>query len=289
MSPVCKQAERRPKFIRPSIMRCPITGEEMEKIFSHEILGKYDVDYFYSRKSGIIKTQPPHWLDEAYQNAITDADIGLVGRNLLNRDKVIRVLALLGIEGGRYLDLAGGYGLFTRLMRDAGYDFHTTDRYCENIFARHHEPADGFKADALTAFEVLEHIEDPIEFIEGAFEKYGCRTLVCSTQDYGRQIPELDWWYWLFDSGQHITFYNEQTFKSISERLKCNYHRIDSGFHVFTDRPLSALKGFIIKHRKLRNIYANAWLRMHRRRGLLDADFKALPRTHAGKNDGGRP
>ncbi len=34
-----------------------------------------------------------------------------------------------------FLDYAGGYGVFTRLMRDIGFDFYWHDPYTQNLFA----------------------------------------------------------------------------------------------------------------------------------------------------------
>jgi len=34
---------------------------------------------------------------------------------------------------GIFLDYAAGYGLFVRLMRDAGYNFRWSDLYCQNL------------------------------------------------------------------------------------------------------------------------------------------------------------
>ena len=68
----------------------------------------------------------------------------------------------------RFIDYGGGYGPFVRRMRDLGYNFYWTDRYCQNLFAK------GFVADArfsrkfelLTAVEVFEHLVDPWEEIQ---------------------------------------------------------------------------------------------------------------------------
>ncbi|MDM9385349.1 methyltransferase domain-containing protein [Chlorogloeopsis sp. ULAP01] len=82
---------------------------------------------------------------------------------------------------GKFLDVSGGYGLLTRLMRDIGFDCYTTDKYCQNLFAKAFEPTDKFEADALFAFEVLEHIENPLKFLSKIFMKSGCKTLIFST------------------------------------------------------------------------------------------------------------
>lgn len=251
---------------------CPITGEKMERLFTRRLLGKYDVDYFISPTSRIIKTEKPYWLAEAYADAIADTDVGLVFRNIQNRDSTIMALNLLRFAHEKFVDVAGGYGLFTRLMRDSGYDFHTTDPYCKNIFARLHEPPPGIKAAALTAFEVMEHVEDPVGFVSSAFAQYGTRTLLFSTLNYGDKVPAENWWYWTSHTGQHITFYNTTTFDMLARRLGCRYFAFGSTFHLITDLPLTLLQRMAVRHRKIRNLMGK--LSKGERRSLLEDDFK---------------
>ena len=120
----------------------------MEYVFSETILGKHKVKYFYCQESGMLKTEPPYWLEEAYQDAIADTDTGIVNRNINNSRTLEAVIECLGIKNGTLLDVAGGYGLLARLMRDKGFDCYTTDKYCKNLFAKTFEPQAGFKADA---------------------------------------------------------------------------------------------------------------------------------------------
>ncbi len=69
------------------------------------------------------------------------------------------------------MDWAGGHGLFVRLMRDQGFDFHWQDDYAENILAKPHIFArTQVPVSAVTAFEVFEHVADPLSFVENIFE-----------------------------------------------------------------------------------------------------------------------
>jgi len=243
-----------------SQIECPISKKTMPPVFSETILGKYKVQYYYSEESGLLKTEHPYWLDEAYQDAISDLDTGLVARNTSNSNMLGLVLICLGIQNGKYLDIAGGYGLLTRLMRDKGFDCYTTDKYCKNIFAKTFEPVDHFKADALFAFEVFEHIENPLEFLKENFSAYSCSTIIFSTLTFADKIPSRDWWYFAFEAGTHITFYQERTLSLLADRLNCNYYMLSPELHIITKTNINRINRFILTRNKLRrllSIYVN--------------------------------
>jgi hypothetical protein len=69
------------------------------------------------------------------------------------------------------------------------------------LFAKSFEPDAGFKAEAIFAFEVLEHIEAPMQFLSEMFEAYGCRTIMFSTLVFTQKVPPSDWWYYSFEGG----------------------------------------------------------------------------------------
>lgn len=233
-------------------IHCPISGQPMTPVFSEVVLGKHKVTYYYCEASGLLRTEPPYWLAEAYQDAITRTDIGLLDRNVRNSKVLAAITCILGLQNGKLLDLAGGYGVLTRLMRDFGFDCYTTDKYCQNLFAKTFEPGVRFKADILSTFEVLEHVEDPLRHVADAFQQYGCRTLVFSTLTFTGAVPPRDWPYYSFSNGQHITFYQPRTLALLAERLGCKYLMLKPGLHLITDRRLSGLQ---------RRLILNPWLR----------------------------
>lgn len=237
-------------------MMCPISGSLMRPVFSEIVLGKYDVGYYYSEESGLLKTEKPYWLDESYQDAISCTDTGLVARNNSNSKHLEVLLECLYSGKGKFLDIAGGYGLLTRLLRDKGFDCYTTDRYCANIFAKSFEPSPGFKANAMFAFEVLEHLEDPFEFLNEIFDMYECRTLIFSTVTFSGGIPPNDWWYFSFETGQHISFYQSRTLSMLAERLGCKYFQLGENFHIITDIKFNSLVNIILFNKIFKKVFS---------------------------------
>lgn len=124
-------------------------------------------------------------------------------------------------------------------MRDIGIDCYSTDPYCENIFARDFEATDELRPNALFAFEVMEHIENPLAFIRESFERFHCATLIFSTLDYGKSVPPSGWWYYAVETGQHISFYNQRTLTALAGKVSCRYIRLSDEYHMITNRELS--------------------------------------------------
>ncbi|HEY2581400.1 MAG TPA: hypothetical protein VGI43_06320, partial [Mucilaginibacter sp.] len=111
-------------------MKSKITGGDTSLLFAKKILNKYDVNYYRCNETGFIQTEAPFWLAEAYSSVITKLDIGLPFRNIYLADRLSKILTTKFDYEGIFLDYAGGYGLFTRLMRDKGFNFYNTDKYC---------------------------------------------------------------------------------------------------------------------------------------------------------------
>lgn len=253
----------------------------MQFAFKETVLGRHEVNYYSCPVCGLLQTEAPYWLEEAYQEPISSGDTGLVARNIANSLFLQTFLALSFPAHARYVDLAGGYGLLTRLLRDKGFDCFTTDPYCRNLFAGTFEPPASCEADALFAFEALEHIYDPLNFVEQQFQRYNCRTLVFSTLTFQAPIPTKDWWYYAFDAGQHITFYERRSLEFLASRLHCRYYQVNPGLHVISDAHFTPTTRLILKDkwtRKLFSFYARFKMRG---RSLTWADHLATkePRT----------
>lgn len=232
-------------------MGCRICSGVMREVFSHVVLNKYQSAYFYCDTCGFLQTQEPYWLDEAYSDAIADADTGLVQRNIALSRSIAPILYLLNGGQGRYLDLAGGYGMLTRMMRDIGFDFYWSDKYCTNLLARGFEAQQSTCFDVVTAFEVFEHLVDPVAFVSDGLNHSGARTMVFSTQLFAGEPPAPDsWWYYAFATGQHISFYQRRTLDVLAEKIGLRCYS-NGSIHIFTDKTPDRWLKLILNHSAL--------------------------------------
>lgn len=150
-------------------MNCRLCGAETEARYTATLLGTHEATYHYCVACDHLYVGNPTWLDEAYSEGTAHHDTDVAVRNIYT---ALRLAAfyywVLGERGqGRYVDVAGGHGLLTRLMRDLGFDCYGSDRYAKNLCARGFDAVDGPPAIATSAIEVLEHTTNPLEFIPG--------------------------------------------------------------------------------------------------------------------------
>lgn len=217
---------------------CPLCASETEVAFSATVLGDRKAHYRTCRNCGLLFADRPDWLEKAYRHPIAQIDTGVMRRNLLNALRVTGILAFLFPRGARYLDFAGGYGVFTRLMRDIGFDYFWQDKYCANLLAKGFEREAGQEYALVTAMEVLEHVPVPRAFVTSMLEETGCDSLLFSTTLFEGAPPPMDWHYYAFESGQHICFYQRRTLAFLADRLGMRYvHGGD--LHLFTRKVVS--------------------------------------------------
>lgn len=221
-------------------MICAVCHKPMHPSFTAKVLEKYQAEYHLCDGCGLLAVSEPHWLEEAYLRPIAGADTGIVMRNLALSRKAAAVLYWLAGErgGGRYVDLAGGYGLFTRMMRDIGFDFYWSDKYSDNLIAPGFEyrPEVG-PCRGVTAFEVLEHLTDPAPFVEEAFS-FGADYFLFSTELFEGAPPAPERWnYYAFATGQHVAFYQRRTLLALARRLGLHFASANL-LHVFSKQPI---------------------------------------------------
>ncbi|MDO9206073.1 MAG: class I SAM-dependent methyltransferase [Methylotenera sp.] len=223
---------------------CPICYGKMQLVFKSTVLCRHEAMFDSCPSCGFLRVRNPHWLDEAYSNAIASTDTGLVMRNIgIARKLAVLFYIVMGGRGGdRYLDAAGGYGMLTRLMRDYGFDFYWADKYCDNLMARGFEfNRDSGFCNAVTAFEVMEHLENPGQFVIEALLQAKSDTFIFSTELFEGAPPSVEhWWYYSLETGQHIAFFQRKTLEILAKKLGMRFFSAN-GLHMFTKRNISPL------------------------------------------------
>lgn len=220
---------------------CPLCFNKAHEVFTTIVLSKFEAKYALCKSCGLLFATNPIWLSEAYENPIALNDSGIIRRNISNAARLTSILFLLFGKDKKFLDYAGGSGLFTRIMRDIGFDFYWTDKYCVNLISAGFNHKTMYSYAAITAFEVLEHVPNPFEFIHSMLEEIKCDTMILSTTVFENDTPpSLDWHYYTFKNGQHICFYQPRTLNYLAQRIGLNYVRAGN-LHLFTRKKVSPL------------------------------------------------
>lgn len=248
-------------------MKCYICGEVTSPWEKAKILKKYDVSYYQCPNCGFVQTEKPYWLDEAYSDIIDAEDIGILARNNANAKMVGRLLTMFFPQARTFLDSGGGYGIFARLMRDQGFDFHWYDKYTKNLFARGFEKNRNHY-DVVTAFELFEHYDEPLDEIKKLAELGDA--IIFSTLLLPNPAPKPnEWWYYSTSTGQHISFYTKRALIHCAELIG-RYYVGSEEVHIFSRRP--------IPHWKVRLCTSRLgwWFARNRRKSLLVEDYEKL-------------
>ena len=221
---------------------CKVCELQADHAFSGMLLGTRMVKYFRCSHCGFLFTEDPAWLNAAEVKSVSRFDTGILERNLLVT-KIITVLIRYFFDRhGRFLDYGGGYGVFTRLMRDNGFNFFWHDPFSENLFARGFEylPTGPGKFELVTAIEVFEHLPAPRDLMDYCFSEPLTDSLFFTTLLYGQSPPKHDeWWYYSKETGQHISFYNEQTLEYIASCYQANIYSNANFFHLITRKKIN--------------------------------------------------
>lgn len=199
-----------------------------------------------------LQTEEPYWLKEAYSNPISIIDTGIMARNIGSGKITAVILYFLFIKFSKFLDFGGGYGIFTRLMRDIGFDFYWYDPSSTNLLARGFETkSKNYKYELVTAFEVFEHFDGPIKEIENIMQF--SNNILFSTELLPSTLTKPgEWWYYALESGQHISFYSYKTLRYIAQKYNMNISSNGRNIHILT------------KNKKINNKLFNLLLKFQR-------------------------
>lgn len=252
-------------------MNCKICSSNSDYFANGKILCKYEIKYFKCRNCGFIQTEDPYWLNEAYTEAINKSDVGLVGRNLFLSNISKAVICAFFKVDEKFIDYGGGYGLYVRLMRDQGFDFYHYDKHCKNLFAVDFEAGKNNQYELLTAFEVFEHLVNPIDELEkmNLFSK----NMLFTTELIPSRIPNPDeWWYYGLDHGQHVSFYTEKSLSIIAKKLSLNLYSNGKSFHLLTSLEIPSLLFKVLSRHKAANLFN----KFFNKKSLIPYDYKKI-------------
>ncbi len=206
----------------------------MNQLFSGYILKKYFTNYYQCPECKFLCTDYPIWLDQAYKNPINMTDTGIIKRNIMVSVIVSCIIYILFSKRASHLDYGGGYGIFTRIMRDVGFDFYWYDPHTSNLFARGFEYSDDHTIDVITSFESFEHFIEPLEDITKMVSI--SNNIIFTTKLLPHPVPLLnEWWYYGLEHGQHVSFYSHEALELIAKQFQLNYYSVKN-VHILTKK-----------------------------------------------------
>lgn len=220
-------------------MNCKICNSKSEKKFKTQILKKYSVSYFQCPTCLFVQTENPYWLPESYESSINTTDTGIMARNINVADLTSLIIYWYFDRDATFLDYAGGYGIFTRLMRDMGFDFYWHDKYSPNLLARGFEFSEkpNKQIELITSFESFEHFENPLAEIEGMLSI--SKNIFFSTMLVPDPLPAPEKWeYYGTDHGQHISLYSLKNLEYIAKKYKLYFYTNNKNLHIFSEQKL---------------------------------------------------
>jgi len=262
-------------------MNCKICNKKTNKLTEATIFArKKIISYYKCETCKFIQSQEPDWLEESYSDVIAKTDIGLMARNIKNSEFTEKFIYNVSPEINKCLDFGAGYGVFVRIMRDKGFNFLWHDDYCQNLFAEFFEGSISEEYDLVTAFEVFEHLPQPMDTITKLTSMTS--TILFSTLTTDNVDDFENWWYRGEATGQHVSFYHTDTLKFIASKLNINYNALEeNNFHVFTKKAISkkALKNLnsILNDRFMKK-FSNMFIKFPKkmRVSLLEEDYNYL-------------
>ena len=198
---------------------CRLCGARANFWNRTRLLNRYNASYYLCSQCGSLETERPYWLEVAYDVTGVGDDMGAGQRTI---DLVLKTSALLDRiklpANAECIDVGGGLGLFTRLMRDRGINFLSYDLYAQPFFSDRYclTSLEGRSPAVVTAFEVLEHFTNPADDLNQLFQSRPA-LVIATTELFTGQ--DLSWPYFAEGTGQHVFFYSPRALTQIAKRF----------------------------------------------------------------------
>ena len=205
-----------------------------------------------------VQVESPVWIEQAHSKAISNLDTGLVSRCISASRLISTLLFLEGEKKSIGIDWGGGTGLLTRLLRDQGYRMLSYDKYA---VAEH---AEGFVAtleDAeksatfMVSIECFEHLINPISAFKDVTSNKSYFIFTTDMIDTPPPDPaEKSWWYYIPESGQHITFASKKGLTEFSKILGFEHYVCFGSLHVMSRKKLRIQTKLFLNIRAMRGV-----------------------------------
>jgi len=209
-------------------INCRLCDSTSNHVFSKKILNKYNITYYKCSNCLSLQTESPYWIEEAYSKSnLSELDTGAAQRNLFNLAASFSIAKLLRIKN--IIDIGGGDGLLTRLLRDYGLNCYSKDKFAIPTYSIGFTNEDFNIPEMVLGFEVLEHFSNPANDLE-IFFKNNPSIVLLSSQIFRNQ--DDNWWYLTPESGQHVFFYSEKAVSLIGKKYGYNYI-VKNGYILF--------------------------------------------------------
>jgi hypothetical protein len=221
---------------------CLICHSETEHFSTFTIRDDISGNYRVCKSCKFIFAENPNWLEGSFTDVLNSLDIGSLDRCTIVADFVEVLLKSLGVDKPKVLDWGGGYGLLTRLLRDRGVDCAHYDPFIEPLFAKNIDISAGDQFDLVIMSEVMLHMTDPLDTLSELL-KISKRVMFTAVIAPSDVTPE--WWYFMPDTGQHITIFSEPSISEIGVALEASvlsdkrfFHLVSKSHPKFTTRLL---------------------------------------------------
>lgn len=232
----------------PVLAPCRVCANPCSHLWEGQLLD-LKVGYMQCTHCGYVQTEEPYWLDRAYASSINMSDTGIMARNLANARLVSATMFALGDWRGRVVDMAGGYGILTRLLRDNGINASWSDPFTPNLLARGFEYSTG-SASLVTAFEAFEHFVQPAEELDRMLSI--APNVLFSTEILPDPVPGPDqWWYYGTEHGQHIGFYTIEALQMLADSRGRHFLTDGRSYHLMTENKLTARRWHLFRKSRL--------------------------------------
>ena len=257
------------------MMKCCVCGNETLKFFSAELMKKYQVDYHLCPNCNYLQLQDLSHLQEAYETSINKTDVGLLARNYRFTEQLAPFFYFSGKLNGRFLDYGGGYGVFTRLMRDIGFDFYSNDPYTENIFSQKFSSELQGDFSAITALEVFEHLSNPMDVISLLLEHTDLIAIGTNLLESCIKKDFCNWSYLGLDHGQHIGFFSIHTMEFIAKKFNLHYYSDGKYLTLLSKKKIFPFAALQIKLRHRFSVFFLEYVKF-KMKSKISSDYELM-------------